>query len=218
MQKVGEILKKKRLEKNFTLEDIEKRTKIRKKFLQAIEEGDYSQFSSSTYLRGFIKNYSDFLNLPSDDILAVFRREFDENEQTGIIPRGLAQPLHVPLTRLTPGKISFVVGAVFLVLFFIYLIKGYISLTGVPELTVDKPKAGEKITQEKIRVEGKTDPSVTLTINNQEVFVDTTGKFSQEVTVNNNTTSIAIVAENKEGKKAVVERVIEVELPEPEQK
>lgn len=213
MRKVGDILKKRRIEKNLTLEDVEKRTKIRKKFLQAIEDGDYALFSSSTYLRGFIKNYSDFLNLPTPEILAIFRREFDENEQIGIIPRGLSEPLHVPLTRLTPTKISFIAAVTLLILFFAYLIRGYISVTGVPELIVEKPKAGEKIVSEKLIVAGKTDPNARLTINNQEVLVDQDGVFSKEVTVSKNTTSLTIVAENKEGKKAVVERVIEVELP-----
>lgn len=213
MRKVGEILKKRRIEKNLTLEDVEKKTKIRKKFLQAIENGDYSLFSSSTYLRGFIKNYSDFLNLPTGEILAIFRREFDENEQVGIIPKGLSEPLQVPLTRLTPTKISFIVAVTLLILFFVYLIRGYISVTGVPELMVRTPKAGEKIVSEKVLVEGKTDPNARLTINNQEVLIDQDGSFSKEVTVGKNTTSLTIVAENKEGKKTVVERVIEVELP-----
>lgn len=210
MRKVGEILQRKRLEKNFTLEDIEKKTKIRKKFLQAIETGDYSQFSSPTYLRGFIKNYSDFLNLPTDEILAVFRREFDENEQIGVLPKGLSEPLSAPFARLTSGKATFIIVVTLLILFFAYLIKGYISVSGVPELVVDKPEAGAKIFQEKVLVEGKTDPKARLTINDQEVFLDQNGRFSQEVTVSERTTSINVIAENKEGKKAVVERVIEV--------
>ncbi|MCL5970570.1 MAG: helix-turn-helix domain-containing protein [Patescibacteria group bacterium] len=212
MRKVGEILQKKRLEKNFTLEDIEKKTKIRKKFLQAIETGDYSQFSSTTYLRGFIKNYSDFLNLPTDEILAVFRREFDENEKIGVLPKSLSEPLVPPFARLTAGKATFTIVAVLLILFFAYLIKGYISVSGVPLLTISQPEAGAKVSQEKVLVIGKTDPKARLTINDQEVFPDQNGGFSQEVTVNEKTTSIKVIAENKEGKKAVIERVIEVDL------
>lgn len=213
MRKVGDILKKRRIERNFTFEDIERRTKIRKKFIQAIESGDYSLFSSSTYLRGFIKNYSDFLNLPTTEILAIFRREFAENEKIGIVPKGLSEPLQVPLTRLTPTKISFITAVILLILFFVYLIRSYISVTGVPELTVKTPEAGARVTSEKIVVEGKTDPNARLTINNQEVLINQDGSFSTEVTINKNTTILTIVAENKKGKRAVVERVIEVELP-----
>lgn len=213
MRKVSDILKKRRLEKNLTLEDVEKITKIRSKFLQAIEKGDYTYFSSSTYLRGFIKNYSDFLGLPTQEILAVFRREFTENEEIGLMPKSLSEPLTVPLTRLTPPKISFIIVATFLLLFFAYLIKQYISVAGVPDLTVTAPRAGEKIYTNKILVEGKTDPKASLTINNQAVLVQDNGQFVQEVSVSQNTTSLVVIAENKNGKKAVVERVIEVELP-----
>lgn len=213
MRKVGEILKKRRIEKNLDLEEVEKRTKIRKKFLQAIEEGDYSLFSSSTYLRGFIKNYSDFLNLPTEEILAIFRREFDEKELMGILPKGLSEPLNVRWTRITPAKVSIIAGAALFLLFFVYLIKSYFSVVGAPQLVVEKPKAGEKITNEKVLVEGRTDPGARLTINNQEILINQDGSFSTEVIVNKNTTEITVVAENKQGKKTIIEKVIEVELP-----
>ncbi len=213
MRKVGDILKKKRQEKNLTLDDVEKKTKIRKKFLLAIEEGEYSIFSSSTYLRGFIKNYSEFLNLPSSDILAIFRREFDYREQMGVLPKGLSEPLNTPLTRLTPNKIIFLIVSLTLLLFFSYLLQGYFSITGVPKLIVEKPIAGEKITGSEVTIEGETDPRVKLTINNQEVLVDKNGRFFQKITVTNNTTTIVVVAENDRAKKAVVERIIEVDIP-----
>ncbi len=213
MRKVGDILKKRRLEKNLTLDDVEKRTKIRKKFLLAIEIGDYTQFSSSTYLRGFIKNYSDFLLLPTQEILAIFRREFDQQEQIGIIPKGLSKPISTPLTRLTPARISLILTLTLLILFFSYLFRGYLSVAGVPNLEVTSPQAGAQISNGKVIVSGKTDPKSRLTINNQEVLVNEDGSFSQEVSVGKNTTRLTIIAQNKEGKKAVVERVIEVKLP-----
>lgn len=213
MRKVGDILKTRRLEKSLTLEDVEKRTKIRKKFLQAIEGGNYSLFSSSTYLRGFIKNYSDFLLLPTQEILAVFRREFDKQDTIGIIPKGLSQPPSTSLVRLTPTRVSIIAGVSALLLFFTYLIRGYISVTGVPDLEITKPEPGAKVGGEKVLVEGRTDPKASLTINNQEVLVSEDGQFSQEVSVNKNTTSLMVVSENKEGKKAVIERVIEVQIP-----
>ncbi len=123
MRKVGDILKKRRLEKNLTLEEVEKRTKIRKKFLLAIEKGDYSSFPSSTYVRGFIKNYSDFLNLPTEEILAIFRREFAQEEKTGILPKGLSETNPLTFKWLTPGKVSLLAAFVLLLTFFFYLLR-----------------------------------------------------------------------------------------------
>lgn len=213
MRKVGDILKKRRLEKNFTLEDVEKRTKIRTKFLQAIEEGNYSVFSSSTYLRGFIKNYSDFLLLPTSEILAIFRREFDKKDQLRIIPKGLSGKPTNPLIHVTPAGVSVITVITLILIFFTYLIRGYLSVTGVPDLVITQPEPGAVVRVEKIIVSGKTDPQAKLSINNQEVLVGEDGSFSQEVGVSNNTASLNIVAENKEGKKAVIERIIDVQLP-----
>lgn len=208
MLTVGEILKKRRTERNLTLEDVERRTKIRKKFLDAIEKGDYSEFSSSTYLRGFIKNYSDFLNLPTNEILAIFRREFDKKENNGIVPKTINQGSS--FMRLTPTKLSIIVIGGFLVLFFGYLIQGYFQVSGAPYLEVVKPNAGQRVEGSSILVEGKTDPLSKLTINNQEIIIDSEGKFSENVSVGKNTTSIIVISESQNGKRTVVERVIEV--------
>lgn len=208
MLTVGEILKKKRVEKSLTLEDVEGRTKIRKKFLDAIEKGNYSEFSSSTYLRGFIKNYSDYLNLPTQEILAIFRREFDKKESNGIVPKTI--PDRTSLFRLTPAKISIIVVGGLLLLFFAYLIQGYFAVSGSPYLEVSKPKAGEQVQGSSVLVEGKTDPAATLTINNQEIIIDNDGGFSEQVSIGKNTTSINVVSESKNGKRSIIERVIKV--------
>lgn len=208
MLTVGEILKKRRIERNFTLEDIEKRTKIRKKFLQAIENGDYSLFSSNTYIRGFIKNYSDYLHLPTLEILAIFRREYDKRENTQITPKTI--PSQNSLLKLTPAKVTILTVFLLLALFFGYLIQGYFSLSGAPYLEVIRPKAGEKISSLSVIVEGKTDPNAKVYINNQEIIIDNEGKFTQEVSIGKNTTSVNVVAKNKNGKTTVIERIIEV--------
>ncbi len=213
MRKVGEILKSKRLEKNLTLEDVEKKTKIRKKFLQAIEDSQFPFFTSSAYLRGFIKNYSDYLKLPTNDILAIFRREHSENEHIRIIPKGLGEIPSLTLTRLNPGKLTVLVVVTLVITFFGYLIKGYLDVSGTPYLTVTSPKSAQIVTDNKVLVNGKTDPQARLTINNQQVLIGEDGGFSEEVSLGKNTNSLIIVAENKQGKKTIIERVIDLQIP-----
>ena len=52
MKTVGEMLKVARLGKNYSLADLEKTTKIRLKFLEAIENDDYSKLPSLSYAKG----------------------------------------------------------------------------------------------------------------------------------------------------------------------
>ncbi|TSC61071.1 MAG: transcription regulation protein, partial [Parcubacteria group bacterium Gr01-1014_107] len=68
-------LKEARVSKGYTLEQVEKATKIRSKFLTAIESDDYARLPSPLYAKGFVKNYGDFLGLESSRMLAFFRRQ-----------------------------------------------------------------------------------------------------------------------------------------------
>lgn len=66
---LGEIIKKRRQEKNLSLKEIENATSIRMNFLGAIEEGQLSKLISPIYAQGFIKKYAAFLELDSESLL-----------------------------------------------------------------------------------------------------------------------------------------------------
>ena len=80
MRTVGQVLKEERERKFYTLEEIEKATKIRKELLEALEEGNYKKLPPPTFIQGFIKNYGKFLNLDTEKLLAIFRREFSDTK------------------------------------------------------------------------------------------------------------------------------------------
>ncbi|MFA6807806.1 MAG: helix-turn-helix domain-containing protein, partial [Eubacteriales bacterium] len=63
----GEILRKTREEKGWSYEDVENNIKIRKLYLQALEEENYSILPGKTYTKGFLRTYSKFLGLKSED-------------------------------------------------------------------------------------------------------------------------------------------------------
>lgn len=67
--KVGEVLKRKRLEKNLSLKEIENATSIRAHFLLAIEEGHFGKLISPIYAQGFIKKYAAFLEVDISTLL-----------------------------------------------------------------------------------------------------------------------------------------------------
>lgn len=59
MKEIGHVLRTAREKRNLSLDDIQERTKIRKYYLQAIEEGNLSALPGLVYARGFIRNYAD---------------------------------------------------------------------------------------------------------------------------------------------------------------
>ncbi len=75
METVGQILRTEREKKNLTIKDAEKGTSIRFLYLNAIEEGNYSVLPGEVYLKGFIKNYADFLGLDGQKMVNIYRQE-----------------------------------------------------------------------------------------------------------------------------------------------
>lgn len=72
MSDLGQLLKKARLDKGISLDQLEESTKIRKRYLEAIEEGDYKVLPGSFYVRAFIKSYAETVGLDPNDVLSMY--------------------------------------------------------------------------------------------------------------------------------------------------
>ena len=73
MESVGEILKAAREKRNITVEQIARDTRISRRYIEALEQEDFAAFPGETYLIGFLRNYSDYLGLPRDELVALYR-------------------------------------------------------------------------------------------------------------------------------------------------
>ncbi len=65
----GEALREAREVKNISLEDISRKTKISKRYLQAIEDEDPENFPETVYLKGYLRQYASQIGLNPDDIV-----------------------------------------------------------------------------------------------------------------------------------------------------
>lgn len=63
MPTMGEVLREARYRRNVSLEEAEAYTKIRKKYLVALEEDDYSELPAPVYARGFLQIYAEYLGV-----------------------------------------------------------------------------------------------------------------------------------------------------------
>jgi cytoskeletal protein RodZ len=73
MSELGQLLRKARLEKGISLEDMQETTKIRKRYLEAIEDGNYKLLPGNFYVRAFIKSYSESVGLDPNEVLRLYR-------------------------------------------------------------------------------------------------------------------------------------------------
>ena len=65
----GEILRTARLRRRISLVEAEQATRIRQRYLQALEDDDYAVLPKGVYSVGFLRNYAIFLGVPPDDVL-----------------------------------------------------------------------------------------------------------------------------------------------------
>jgi cytoskeleton protein RodZ len=72
LQTLGATLRQARESQALSLEEVEAQTRIRVKYLQALETGDFSVLPSLTHAKGFLRNYAQFLHLDANSIVASF--------------------------------------------------------------------------------------------------------------------------------------------------
>jgi transcriptional regulator with XRE-family HTH domain len=75
MAALGEILQHAREQRGITLEEAERVTHIARRYLAALEAEDFSAFPAPVFGRGFLRNYSQFLGLNANDMLALWPAE-----------------------------------------------------------------------------------------------------------------------------------------------
>jgi cytoskeletal protein RodZ len=83
--KIGEILKTERESRGLSLTDIEEKTKIRAKYLQALEEENYNEIPGEAYCMGFLRNYARFLDIDPNPLLYQYRTQV-KNEESSSSP------------------------------------------------------------------------------------------------------------------------------------
>jgi len=73
MKDIGRRLRARREELGLSLEEVQAETKIRRKYLEALEAGDESRIPGAVYLKGFLRSYANFLGLDGWELVREYR-------------------------------------------------------------------------------------------------------------------------------------------------
>jgi cytoskeletal protein RodZ len=92
---LGLWLRRARENRQLSLADIERELKIRSRYLQALELGDYAALPGVVQARGFLRNYARYLGLPVEEALARYEAELSGNPM---------QPRDIPSIVDVPGR------------------------------------------------------------------------------------------------------------------
>jgi len=207
MRSIGEVIKQARSEKKFSLAKLEKETKIKKGFIEALEKGDWKNLPELPVITGFVKNIAGALKINKKQMVALLRRDYPPkklrvNPKPDVSDKFIWSP-----------KLTFLIGS--LTVFFTiltYLGFQYKSFTALPSLEIETPQENQVVTKNILTVSGLTDTETTIKVNNQPVLVDENGRFSAEIEVFEGTEKIVIKATSRSGKETEVTRKINVDL------
>lgn len=105
MREIGELLRRTREEKGLSLKDVQVETKIRIRYLEALERGDDSAVPGEVYFRGFLRTYANFLGLDGQELAARYRALKEAERASQAVPpaprrRAVRAPRALPVTAL----------------------------------------------------------------------------------------------------------------------
>src|SRR5215211_860574 len=201
----------------------ERDTKIRVRYLSALERGDYRDLPGAVYTKGFLRNYAIYLGLDPEDVLRQWRRERGEQtapEAVIVPPRPLEEPSR-PL-RFSPSVVVAALLTAGVILFFVYLGSQLLRYSKPPELSVTSPATAVLTVQADAttyRLAGMTSAGSIVTVTapgraELTATAQTSGQWSIAVDLRRGQNRFSITARNPEtGKEAETPREVVITVP-----
>lgn len=211
-QSIGDTLKKARTKKKLCIADAEEATKIRGRFLLALESDSWDQIPSEVYGRGYLETYAQFLQLPTEKLMEQFdrsratylRSNCDQTIELApvsrvntrsfqLTPRAFVISLTVLVALVFAGMIGYQINR--------YAAPPFLQLA-TPAMAREIGVSGLEINADSFNLTGKTVTGATVKVNGQPVLVMADGSFSQSVAVQKGVNSVVVEATNTSGKTA----------------
>jgi len=206
MKTAGQILKENRQKKKVKLDQVAQGTKIRKRYLVALEKDNYQLFSSIVTIKGFLRNYAQFLGSNPEKILAVFKRDYRQTQGQKLIFQSKTN-----LYRQfgwSPKKTLVLIVVLFVIALLSYLGYQYYAFLGRPGLEIYSPTDSQQATEEQIIVKGKTNPDNSVAINGYLIRLDDQGEFNYRLRLISGENKIVVEVTNRLGRKTRQERTV----------
>ncbi|MEX0710279.1 MAG: RodZ domain-containing protein [Chloroflexota bacterium] len=183
--KLGEVLRTAREAKFIDLARVERDTKIRVRYLAALESGEYRDLPGTVYTRGFLRNYGLYLGLDPDYLVDLYRLEIGgsaDRRTMPLPPQPIAARQRRPLV-VTSSAVAAVILTLLVVAFAVYLVGEFVTFARTPDLRITDPAADlASFDGAQYLIAGITEPNATITTDglreNPSAKADAEGGFS----------------------------------------
>src|SRR5512143_998827 len=119
----------------------ERDTKIRVRYLAALERGEYAELPGAVYTKGFLRNYALYLGLDPEDVIRQWKRERGDAVVPAEPVLAIPKPLVAPRQGLTFSPVVIVAAllTVLIAVFAVYIGVQLVRFAKPPTLAVTNP-------------------------------------------------------------------------------
>src|SRR3712207_2250711 len=81
---IGERLREARMRQKIDIADVETATKIRAKYLRALENEEFGLLPGNTFVKTFLRTYAEYLGLDPQLLLEEYRAGYEPRDQADL--------------------------------------------------------------------------------------------------------------------------------------
>lgn len=188
--RLGEVLQLARENKGVDLYRAERDTKIRLRYLAALEDSDFDELPAAVYTKGFLRNYAIYLGLDPEEVLIRWREEMDaarSSERVAVAPP--PRPITVPRRgfTLSPGIFMAALLSAVVIGFIAYIGMQLLRFADAPLVELDSPPSlVSTVNSENVLLRGTAAAGALIQITGPgdqpfQAYADEAGAWSREV-------------------------------------
>jgi cytoskeletal protein RodZ len=217
LQTLASILKRRRESLDLSISEAEQATRIRARYIEALEASEYDILKDDVYSRGYVKNYADFLGLETKPILKLYEqeragaREMKRQSQRGRNVALGVKPIKSTRMVVTPKTFALLSIMAVVALVVGYIIWQVIVLSAPPKLSISQDEA-RSVSTNFGYVSGRVEGGADLYINDSPVLVAADGAFRERIALTDGRNEIKLTATNRLGKSVTQTYVITATL------
>ncbi|HVY67409.1 MAG TPA: RodZ domain-containing protein [Patescibacteria group bacterium] len=203
LETLGEYLKAVRDKLGLDKDEVIKKTGIGLKFLTALEAGELKTLPADVYTYGFLRQLAGLYAIDAAALIDQYKKERNIAEQLAKNRDKFGRSWlkrYFPRLVITPKILSLTLGLAFVAISVGYIIWQVWSINDTPALQIQQPQNNAVIQGSYLQIQGKTDPGISILINEQPIFVDGNGGFQAQLGLSPGPRELTITARNRFGK------------------
>ncbi len=209
---IAEKLSGARAQIGLDIDEIAQTLRIKKEYLNYLENGEYDKLPGGIYAKTFLKKYAKFLKVDYKKIEENFNKEkewsklnTDKKNQKDVFSRKRIKSYEF---LVFPKIIKNILIVILVSAFFLYI--GFYLKTSFspPKIEIIEPSDNLITESNFVYVIGKTSSKTEIIINNKPILKDTFGIFKEKVDLKHGVNTIIITAKNKYSKKTIITKQV----------